>query len=326
MPDPTSAPRDGASRPQAETDDPRMNAALEWFVRMQDEGASPDERRRFEGWLAADPANAAALIRAKALWDRFDVVADQAEGRRGARIDRRKVLFGGMTVGLAAGGGAWLASRPDLFADYRTGIGGRRTVPLPNGVRAELGADSAMSLDGAPDGGRVVLYRGEGFFEVPPGQPFKVSAGLVVAGPDLARASGTRFDVKRLDDMVIVTAEAQAVAVDARSDAPLSVAQGWQARCAPALPPVLAQADLAAVTAWRRDRIVFRDAPLPQVAAELERYGRGRILLLGSGLGGLSVTAAFDAHRADKALDVLSETLPIRVSRLTPLLTIVRAA
>lgn len=321
MSDLRSTRRGGALPPSEAADDPRMTTALEWFVRMQDDDASAEERRRFALWLAADPANAAALTRAKALWDRFDVVAEQTEGRRGVRLDRRKLLLSGVAAGLAAGGGAGLASRPDLFADHRTGIGERRTVPLPNGVWAELGTDSALSLHGPPEGGRVVLFRGEGVFDVPPGQPFTVSAG-----PVSARALGTRFDVKRLDDGVTVTAEAQAVSVELRGFAPLIVAQGWQAQCEPALPPVLAPADLATVAAWRQDRIVFRDTPLPRAVAELERYRSGRILLLGSGLQRHSVTAAFDARRADRALDILSETLPIRVTRLTPLLTLVRAA
>lgn len=313
--------RDGARPPPEEADDARMTTALEWFVRMQDDNASAEDRRRFARWRDADPANAAALTRAKALWDRFDVVSEQKEGRRGVRLDRRKLLLGGVAAGLAAGGGAGLASRPDLFADHRTGIGERRTVPLPNGVRAELGTDSALSLDGPTEGGRVVLFRGEGFFDVPLGQPFTVSAG-----PVTAQARGTRFDVKRIDDAVTVTAEAQAVSVEARGFTPLTVAQGWQAQCDPACPPVLAPADLATVAAWRQDRIVFRDTPLPRAVAELERYRRGRIVLLGSGLQRHSVTAAFDARRADAALDILSETLPIRVTRLTPLLTLVRAA
>lgn len=89
MSDLRSTRRGGALPPSEAADDPRMTTALEWFVRMQDDDASAEERRRFALWLAADPANAAALTRAKALWDRFDVVAEQTEGRRGVRLDRR---------------------------------------------------------------------------------------------------------------------------------------------------------------------------------------------------------------------------------------------
>ena len=54
--------------------------------------------------------------------------------------------------------------------------------------------------------------------------------------------------------------------------------------------------------AWRRDRLVFQDAPLGEVVADLERTRGGRIVLTDQRLRALPVTAVFDARQADVAL------------------------
>lgn len=297
--------------------DTRMTAALDWFVRLRDPSATADDRHAFEVWRRADPANAAAYADAGALWDRFEGAAGQASGR-GLRLDRRKLLLGGAALGLAGGGAAFVAARPDLFADDRTGIGERRLVRLPGGGRIELGSDSALSRGHDLDGDRVVLSRGEGFVEAPPGGEL-----AVVAGGIRARFRGGG-DVKRLGGDVVIAVESGSARIEATRFAPLTVEAGWQAACRPDVPPLVTRADLDVLTAWRRDRLVFRDTPLPRVAAELDRYRHGRILLLGEGLGVLTVTAAFDTRRTEGAVDALAATLPIRVMRLTPLLTVIR--
>ncbi|MCJ2129267.1 FecR family protein [Methylobacterium sp. E-045] len=299
-----------------------MEAALAWFVRSQDGAHGSFDQGAFEAWLAADPAHPTAFARAKALWDRFDVVSEHAQGRRKRPSpDRRKFIVGAVSMGLAGGGAALVAGRPDLFADFRTGTGERLALTLPDGSRVELGSDSALSLADLPELRRVVLHRGQGFVEarVEAARPFSLVAGSVTA-----RTPGGSFDVKRLGDSVTVTTMTRTVDVDADGYRELQVEPGWQARYDHSRPPLLTRADLPDVIAWRQDRIVFRDTPLRLVAAELERYRRGRIILLSDTIGDLSVTAAFDARRTRDALTTIGETLPIRVTEFTQLLTLIR--
>jgi transmembrane sensor len=81
-------------------------------------------------------------------------------------------------------------------------------------------------------------------------------------------------------------------------------------------------ADLGLVEAWRRDRLAFRDAPLGDVVADLQRYRLGRIVLSETRLGDIPVSAEFDVREADAAIDMLLTTLPIRAWRFTSLLVV----
>ena len=52
-------------------------------------------------------------------------------------------------------------------------------------------------------------------------------------------------------------------------------------------------ADLAAISGWRRGVLEFNDVPLAQVVDEINRYRAGRILLMGDRLAGSRVQARF---------------------------------
>jgi len=81
------------------------------------------------------------------------------------------------------------------------------------------------------------------------------------------------------------------------------------------------EADLDRIVAWRSDRIVFRDAPLAQVVAELQRYRRDRIQIIGSGISDKRVTAVFDTRRLDAALDTIAQSLGLRITHVAGVFT-----
>lgn len=308
---------------QDESTDPVVLEALEWFVRMRDEKASAEDRRSFEAWLAEDPAHAAALARAEALWQRFDIVKPELELLRRSQgpFSRRNVILGGAAV-LIGAGALYLRGRDDLFADYTTDIGERRSVSLEDGSSVELGSYSALSVDFMPAARRVRLHRGQAFFKASAdaARPFLVDASNAVI-----EALGTSFDVKYVDDLVTVVVSEHAVMARGAFPA-VTVAQGWQISFGRSGQPALSRADLAAAGAWRRDQIIFQDVPLRRVLAEIERYRRGRIVLMDGSLGAIPVTAIFSAKQPENALQTLADTLPIRLFRAGPLLTIVYPA
>lgn len=300
--------------------DPIYSQALEWFVRMKDEKVAAEERRAFAAWIAADPAHKAAYDRACRLWDRFDIVEPEYRRlRKSGRIGRRDLLLGGLVL-LAAVPGAWLLAPGSLLADYKTDVGERRTFTLPDGSMVELGSYSALSAHYTERRRRLVLHRGQGFFQVAadPARPFVVDAG---AGA--TRALGTKFDVKLLDEVVTVSVVAHSVSVTVPAAAAVTVREGWQVSYGAGGLGSPRPADRDRVEAWRRDRIVFEDVPLRHVLRELERYRRGRILLLDDSIGDMPVTAVFEAGQTDAALRAISETLPVTVRNAAGLLTVV---
>ena len=71
---------------------------------------------------------------------------------------------------------------------------------------------------------------------------------------------------------------------------------------------------------------MFHDSPLAEVVAELERYRRGRVLILDDRIAALPVTAVIDVRETDAMLRTIGATLPVRVRRLTDLLVLIGPA
>ena len=78
--------------------------------------------------------------------------------------------------------------------------------------------------------------------------------------------------------------------------------------------------------AWRSDRIIFQDVPLRRVLAELERYRRGRIILMDSSIGDIPVTAIFQTARTESALQTIADTLGVRLLKAANYVTLVYRA
>ena len=55
---------------------------------------------------------------------------------------------------------------------------------------------------------------------------------------------------------------------------------------------------------------------LKQVVAEINRYHRGQITLLGDALADKEINVAIDINNIDAWLDTLKDTLPIRIRRV----------
>jgi transmembrane sensor len=136
-----------------------------------------------------------------------------------------------------------------------------------------LGAGSTLkvSLDG-PDR-RVVMDNAEAVFDVAkdPSHPF-----LIQAGDHEVRVVGTRFDVLRSNGRVVVTVERGIVQVrrtaagEDQPPAELHAGQQFQRRGAG--PAVVRTVDPGEAMAWREGRLIYRDAELGDVVADLNRY------------------------------------------------------
>ncbi|WP_066176787.1 FecR family protein [Hoeflea olei] len=311
--------------------------ALEWFVLLGDEDASDDDRRRFEAWRAADPRHDRAWRELERLWGGLGhrAVADAARAgahrpgpavapiRRADRApprlgaSRRQGLSVAAAVMLAIAVG-WQMTPAGLLADYRSGIGERQTVRLEDNSQVELSSASAMDVSFGPGRRYVTLLAGEAFFTVAPDpqRPFVVRTGQ----GDIT-VLGTAFNV-RLGDSASVAVAQHTVEVSAAGEA-VRVGEGEMVRFGPAGVSAAETADLDAISAWRHDRIVFSDLPLDQVVAELQRYHRGRIQLVGGGMADKRVTAVFDTGRIDAAIGTIAESLGLRVMQVPGLLTLI---
>jgi transmembrane sensor len=299
-------------------------AAMRWFLLLNEEPVAAEDRAAFARWLAGGEGRVAAYARAEELWDRFGAVQpawQRMQARR--RVSRRAVLTGGVAL-MAGAAASQLVAPGRLLADETTGTGERRRLVLADGSRVELGGRSALST--RLDGSRrlVTLEAGEAWFR-PAADPrpfvLRTGQGLITA----TATAGGAFDVKRRGGVTIAAALEGGLRLHPAAGAPVDLAAGYRsafdAHAAGEPRPCRAQE----VLAWRRDRIVFEDESLAAVVEDLERYRPGRIVPVGARVAGLKVTAVFDLTRPDQALDVLAETLDLRIRRLAGLALITRA-
>jgi len=308
------AGRDGTEADEADGgEDPVEHEAASWVARLASSDATDADRRAFETWRGADPAHAAAYAEMDALWRRLGQLPDPR--RKGPP----KTLAGLAAIALIGAALAYQVGLLDrLRADLRSAVGTIEHATLPDGSRVDLNTDTAIAVRFTQGERGITLLRGEASFDVVPDR----SRPFVVRGGGLSvRAVGTRFFL-RADgaDSPVGVAEGR-VDVSAQSGH-VVVSAGEEVRLGGDALHVAA-ADVERATAWRDGRLIFSGKPLAAVLMELNRYRRGRIVLLDRGLGERRVTGAFDARNTDDALDVIATTMGIRIRRFSPLLVLV---
>jgi len=298
---------------------PINREAARWFAEREAGDMTAEDEASLAQWLAADPRHARAFEQAHAIWRSMDGPmpdAAFASTRRFARSrprprQRRQWIGGAIAASLALliVVGADLPTR--LQADAMTATGELREVRLSDGSTAMLNTGSAIAF--APDGRTVRLLKGEAAFRVAPDprHPFSVSAGK-----GRSTALGTRFIVRRMGGgtRVVVTEHSVRVALVSRS---VVLNEGEAVDYGPdglGSPRRIAMAD---TDAWTRGRIRVVNRPLGEVIAELGRYHRGYIRVIGDDLARRPVSGTFDIRDPVGAVDVIQRALGIGSTRLT---------
>jgi transmembrane sensor len=306
-------------------------------------GESPaDEADEVRAWLAEDPARHDVL---RALDRRLDLVAAPPPGldveaalrKVHARMDapetpvlpfrapvrsapsRRRMMpapwlrAAAAVVLLLGAWFGWQALRGGGSAPvaFSTGVGERDSLRLPDGTTVILGPASRLTLArGYGETAREVDLQGEALFDVAHdgARPFTVHAG---AG--WVRDIGTTFSVvadPAQGVRVVVTAGAVALRATERSmDGELVLRQGDRGTLAAGRMTAERAAATADDLAWTRGRLVFRDAPLERVAADLRRWYGMEIRAGDATVAGRRLTASFDGEPPDRVLRVIGLAL-----------------
>lgn len=227
------------------------------------------------------------------------------------------LLVGGALVWRATRGGAdgivAVAART-----YTTPVGRTDSVRLPDGSRVILGAASRLVVAasyGKP--AREVELTGEALFDVrhDAAHPFGVRAGAAAI-----QDVGTTFTVHNdggEDVRVVVTSGAVRLkAADAPAASGVVLRAGDRGVLAP---DGRAVADRAAATeadlAWTSGRLVFDDAPLGRVSADLRRWYGIELDVTDPALAGRHLTASFQGEPVDQVLNVIALALGAHVER-----------
>lgn len=309
--------------------DIRRRETASWFARLNQRKVSADDVKAFSAWRRI-PENAEAYDRMQAVWEATETLADDPEiaalteqARRPSTAPARaRALFSdilkplgaagaAMVILLVAGVAVWGLSRS---APYATGIGEQRTVRLEDGSRITLDTASKVEVRLGRDQRSVVLVEGQALFDVEgdAGRPF-----VVTAGDTQVTAMGTRFEVRRVGSgaRVVLIEGRVAVRDGSGPDRAWSLAPGQQLLTA-APRPAVAAVDVPTATSWTSGRLIFRETPIGDAIAEVNRYSPRRIDLQASEFAAIPVSGVFDTGDVDGFVSALTDLYPLQATRL----------
>ncbi|MTD92737.1 DUF4880 domain-containing protein [Hyphomicrobium sp. xq] len=305
---------------------PREHDARSWVVLLASGRVTAGDAAAFREWQARDPNNAKAFAQARLHWDLLGeatgelarLPADARAGRSGESGHTRRWLLGAGLASAAATGvalinppfGMW-SPIVDFAADFRTGIGERRTIAIGGNASVELTTRSRLALDtGHLDSLRMDLLAGEA--------AFAAGARLltVIAGAGQTSALNGRFSVRNDSGTVAVTCLSGALEVRCR-DRALRLRADQQVRYDDEGLGEVKDVDPNDVTAWQRGLLVFRNKPLQDVVDEVNRYRPGKIVILDRDLGSrLVALASFYLDRLDDVIPQIETLYGAQVRRL----------
>jgi len=201
------------------------------------------------------------------------------------------------------------AGRAAAPREYATAVGARDSVLLTDGSRVILGPATRIVVNGRT----VELTSGEAYFTVThdEARPFTVRAGGAVI-----RDIGTEFSVHsdRANEVRVVVREGSVQL--ARSADSVVLARGDVGELS-AAGQVMASRGAATPDdlAWTTGRLVFRDAPISELGADLRRWYGVQLVVTDSTLLNRHFTGAFSDEAPARVLDVIALALGARADR-----------
>lgn len=305
-----------------------QHVAAQWVARRNNGELNAEEQRAFLVWLNACAANSEAYAEAEALWEEMrglDEIASQQliEARKYLQHHkhppRRRQLAAIAAMLLMSSGIAWYSDIFSFLGDqtYQTALGERKKFDLADGSQLELNTNSEAFVHYARDMREVRLIRGQAVFTVVHDnhRPFDV-----LAGGGRIRDIGTQFDVRFLDERVVVAVLDGEVEISAGSKTQgTRLHRGMRLSYTPTSEITTPEAvDINTVSSWREGRLVFHAQPLKKVLDELGRYHQATITVTSQGILETQVSGSFPTNDFPQALRTMSAALPIKLTRTGP--------
>jgi transmembrane sensor len=303
--------------------DPVREQAAAWFAQVQDAPGDSALRAALQQWLDQDARHREEYQQLVRLWGAADFIPRQRLEALCAtepvrQLPRRRVLRQALAAGVAIaalglGWSGWQYQRLNHQDVLQTALGERRQFELPDGSHLEL--NSATRVDVTFSSGRrdVRLSRGEAMFIVAhdSDRPFVVSTAQ-----GQVTVTGTRFDVRQDPDSTRVAVEQGSVRVQGAGDSLAQLTAGLGSRIDThgkvAAPYAI---DANALTAWRQGKLVFDNAPLSDVVAEVSRYRAQPLRVAPGKVAGLRLSSTFSTDDPDALLRALPSILPVAIKQ-----------
>ncbi|QTD55895.1 FecR family protein [Parasphingorhabdus cellanae] len=320
--------------------------AAYWFARLRADNASKGDQRRFKSWLEESPRHAEAYALQEEVWAAMqdsavddDILAmrQNALGMSATSNDNRWLKYGAIAASLLVAAVSLIVLNPFGYLDgsdfsdpaeqlaqsepqsspiYKTAVGQRSTVNLPDGSVVELNTDSLIQINFSDDKRDLILLRGEALFDVAKDEsrPF-----VVEADGKLITAIGTTFSVRRADDEIRVTLIEGIVTVDKEDSEggnPDAVNKkqlrpGEQLVALGDQPFKVNAINTDAATSWKDGRLIFDNEPLGTIIQEVNRYSTRKLVVGDPTLSDMRVSGIFQVGSVDSFAAALEASFPV---------------
>lgn len=311
--------------------DPRIvREAIEWMVKLQSGTARSHDLEGCELWRMQDPMHDRAMQQLEGLSGNVKSLpktlvhavldssaANQKFHSRRSALKSIALLAGAGTLALA---GYRYAPWQPMMADYRTGVGVRRTIMLADGTQVILNTDSAFDVHFDRQQRLIRLLKGEMLVTTGhlhgASHPFSVQTAQ-----GNVRALGTRFQVRQLGGDTVVAVYEGAVEIrpdDARQVTSLAAGQELQFSAVKTASITTADPDS---TAWSDGVFIAKNIRLEDFAKELNRYRHGYVICDPS-VANIMISGVFPLDDPNRAIALLEQTLSITAKTRMGYLTI----
>ncbi|MEO9943834.1 MAG: FecR domain-containing protein [Paraglaciecola sp.] len=210
---------------------------------------------------------------------------------------------------------------------YETGSAEHEKIVLDDGSIITLGAKSLISVAYNEEQRKVLLERGEAYFDVAkdPNRPF-----VVGSGSRTITAIGTEFNVTRQVKRVVVTVAEGKVLVEPKSK-PSSVPRvikafkqkygntdkflvaGQQLTYSQETVSAVESIDSMSATSWKDGSLQYLSETLSFVVEDINRYSEHPIRIGDEFVGSQAYSGTVYTNRIENWLDSISEAFPIKV-------------
>ena len=289
------------------------DAAAAWAARVDRGILTAQEQEAFDAWCASDRRCLGAYARAQAVLASMDRA--QALGQdyvfhhppepsrvRATTLGWRRpwraaaaVVAGVLALALLWPS-SWFAEAPLVSVK-----GELRQLPLADGSSVTLNTATAIQTRFDARQRVVELVRGEALFDVAkdPRRPFLVRAGELTV-----KAVGTSFMVRRMpgEAVQVLVREGVVEIVHPSARQVLRAAQNQRVDLTPheeghrgrmLVRRTVSAEQVSRALSWREGSIAFEGMTLAQAAAEFERYGDARIIVVEPELAAETITGLF---------------------------------
>ena len=296
-----------------------LRSASHWYAVLSDEPASPQQEARWQQWYEQDQDNQWAWQQVESLRSQLNQLPGNVASRalHDSQLTRRHVMKGLLLLlGIGGGWQLWQSEAgTGMRADYRTAKGVVSHVRLEDGSQLTLNTQSAADVRFNAQQRLIVLLYGEIAVTTAKDaqhRPFKV---LTRQGE--LTALGTEFIVQQQDDFVRLDVQQHAVEVVlAKKTSEKRIVQAGESL-------QFSRSEFGAITpldeestSWTRGVLSFSDKPLGEVITTLSRYRSG-ILRCDPAVAGLRLSGTFPLQNTDALLNIIAQTLPVKIQYIT---------